>query len=845
MTLEELKVVISAETSGLQKELKSLQSQLDKTDKSVSKSTGGIKKAFSNLTKGIAFTTVIYGLAKLCKQAIQTASDLQEVQNVVEVSFGSMSAEVDKFAESAIKKFGLSKLSAKQFASTFMAMSNGMGIAAEAGKNMSLNLTALSADMASFYNVQQDEAFTALKSVFTGETESLKRFGIVMTEANLSAYAMSQGITKSYSEMTQAERVALRYSFVLNATKNAQGDFARTSGSWANQVRILKEQFSELAGIIGTGLISALTPVITLFNKLLSLAISVANAVATAFGGKKIKESSASVNNMAGGMSDMAGGMSDIASGAEDTSTGLDNANKSASKLKRTLAGFDQLNVLSDTSSSGGSGGSSGGAGGGGGGGGGDITGLANASYISTEEEVESGIGRAEEYFKQIAEIYHKWFDDLPELKINFNKDQALEDLKNIGLDIVNVIAGLGSFVITIGINLANDLNIGQLANDFLGLVESVTGLASTLVDILVPAFERFYDIALKPIVEWIGEKLSDAIQFVTEKINDFAKFLDEHKEGIQGLVEVIAKWVKAAWDLLKPLGDAAWEVFKAVLDTIYEAVKFNLSAFFDLGELLSKVLDDPTNAFKYFGEFVDKRFKALIKLIEDVKDSTKKILVAVANLFKDKFKVAVSHAKSAVKGIKEAFKGIPDWFKSTFTKAWKKVKKVFSAGGKVFSGIKDGILSGLKSVINALIRGINKVIAIPFNGINAALNKIRNISILGKKPFYGLIGSISVPQIPKLAKGGVITAPTIAMMGEYPGASRNPEIVAPQSLLKETLSDSNNDLIEALFTVTARLIKAINDSGVVIEGDAKGMFKAIKKEADNYTYRTGKPAFI
>ena len=231
MTLEELKVVISAETSGLQKELKSIQSQLDKTDKSVSKSTGSIKKAFSSLTKGIAFTTVIYGLAKLGKQAIQTASDLQEVQNVVEVSFGSMAAEVDKFAESAITKFGLSKLSAKQFASTFMAMSNGMGVAAEAGKNMSLNLTALSADMASFYNVQQDVAFTALKSVFTGETESLKRFGIVMTEANLSAYAMSQGISKSYSEMSQAERVALRYSFVLNATKNAQGDFARTSGS--------------------------------------------------------------------------------------------------------------------------------------------------------------------------------------------------------------------------------------------------------------------------------------------------------------------------------------------------------------------------------------------------------------------------------------------------------------------------------------------------------------------------------------------------------------------------------------------------------------------------------------
>ena len=268
-----------------------------------------------------------------------------------------------------------------------------------------------------------------------------------------------------------------------------------------------------------------------------------ANAVATVFGGKKIKDSSASVSNMAGGMTDVASGMTDVASGARDTSTNLDNANKSANKLKRTLAGFDQLNVLSDTSSDSGSGSS--GASGVGSGGGGDITGLANASYISTEEEVQSGIGRAEGYFKQISDIYHKWFDNLPKLQINFDKDRALEDIKNIGLDITNVIAGLGSFVITIGINLANDLNIGQLANDFLGLVSSVTGLASTLVDILVPAFERFYDIALKPIVEWIGEKLSDAFQYVTEKINDFAKFLDEHKEGIQGWIDVLAKFVK------------------------------------------------------------------------------------------------------------------------------------------------------------------------------------------------------------------------------------------------------------------------------------------------------------
>ena len=799
MTLEELKVVITAETSGLKKELNSLKTQLNKTEKTVTKTTGGIKKALSSLTKGFTATAIVYGLIKVGKQAVQTASDLQEVQNVVEVSFGSMSAEVDKFAENALKKFGLSKLSAKQFASTFMAMSNGMGIAAEAGKNMSLNLTALAGDLASFRNVEQDVAFTALKSVFTGETETLKQFGIVMTEANLEAYALSQGITKSYNAMSQAEKVALRYSFVLNATKGAQGDFARTSNNWANQVRILKEQFKELAGIIGNGLLKVLQPLIILLNKVLGLAISVANSLSQAFGGKKIKESSTSVSNMASGMSD-------IASGAEDTSSGLDSADKSAKKLKRTLAGFDQLNVLSTPDS----GSTSSGAGGG------DITGLANASYISTEEEVESGVSKADEYFKQVSEIYHKWFDNLPKLKINFDKEQALEDIKGIGLDVLNTISGLGSFVITIGINLANDLDIGKLANDFISLVKSVTGLASSLTDVLVPAFEKLYDIGLKPVVEWIGEKVHDAFKTLSGIIDDFAKFVEDNAEGFKAWGEILGVVAKAIWSIIEPMADAAWNTFKGLILAIYEVFKLLLKILLEVGKALVKVVKDPKQAWDDFKNYVGSFF-----------DNMK------------------NKAGSAVSGIKEAFKGIPEWFRTTFTKAWTNVKNVFSKGGKVFTGIKDGILSGLKSVINALIRGINRVVAIPFNGLNAALNKLKNVKILGRKPFSKLIGNISVPQIPMLAKGGVITSPTIAMMGEYAGAKTNPEIVTPQSILRETISSSNDELINALLGATGRIIKAINDSNVTLEGDAKGMFKIIKKEADNYTYRTGKPAFI
>lgn len=195
------------------------------------------------MVKGILASVSLIALVKLGKEALEYASNIEEVQNVVDVSFGDMAEEVNQFAKTSAASFGMSELMAKKTASTFMAMSNGMGVARQAGKTMSLQLTALSGDMASFYNVSQEIADTALKSVFTGETESLKKFGIVLTEANLKSYAMSQGIKKQYSEMSQAEKVALRYNYVMQATANAQGDFARTSNSWANQIRILKLNF--------------------------------------------------------------------------------------------------------------------------------------------------------------------------------------------------------------------------------------------------------------------------------------------------------------------------------------------------------------------------------------------------------------------------------------------------------------------------------------------------------------------------------------------------------------------------------------------------------------------------
>lgn len=300
-----------------------------------------LKNTLLSLGKTILVVFGVRQLIQFGKQAIEIASDLQEVQNVVDTAFGEMSYKMEEFAEKSIETFGVSRLAAKQTGSTFMAMARGMGIAIDGASDMAIALTGLSADMASFYNVSQDVASTALKSVFTGETETLKQFGIVMTEANLQAFAMSQGIKKQISAMSQAEKVQLRYAFVMQQTALAQGDFARTSDSWANQTRILSEQWKEFLGILGNGLIQVLTPVVKLLNTVMSYLISFANAATKVL---------SSIFGLGGATEKVANNTSSIAISSGDASAGLSNMGKSAKKAakdsNKSLSSIDNLNIV-------------------------------------------------------------------------------------------------------------------------------------------------------------------------------------------------------------------------------------------------------------------------------------------------------------------------------------------------------------------------------------------------------------------------------------------------------------------------------------------------------------------
>lgn len=314
-------------------------------------SSSGIKTAsfnLGNLLKTAIGFKAIRGLANLGKSAIGFGSAITEIENVVDVSFGSMADEAYKFASTAKEQFGLSELAAKQYSGTMMAMMKSSGVAQDAASKMSISLAGLAGDIASFYNVDTDTAFQKIRSGISGEIEPLRQLGINLSVANMEAYALSRGITTSYNAMSQAEKVALRYNYLMSVTGDVQGDFARTSGTWANQVRLLTLNFQSLSAVIGQGLIAGILPAIQALNALMSKLMQAANAFRNfmyVLMGKKLKGSQS-------GVSDIVSNLGGIETAGDDASSGLDDATSSAKKLKKALSvlPFDQLNQLTDNS---------------------------------------------------------------------------------------------------------------------------------------------------------------------------------------------------------------------------------------------------------------------------------------------------------------------------------------------------------------------------------------------------------------------------------------------------------------------------------------------------------------
>lgn len=214
--------------------------------------------------------SIIDGVTGSISESIGLASDLVETQNVVDVTFEDSASTINKWAQEALNAYGITETKAKQYSSTLGAMMKSMGIADDQVLQMSMDMAGLAADMASFYNLDHDTAFEKIRSGISGETEPLKALGINMSVANLNAFALEKGMNKAFDKMSQAEQATLRYQYLLEATKDAQGDFARTGDSFSNEMRKLQTNLDRIKTEFGKGLLGVVTPAISLLNNVLS-----------------------------------------------------------------------------------------------------------------------------------------------------------------------------------------------------------------------------------------------------------------------------------------------------------------------------------------------------------------------------------------------------------------------------------------------------------------------------------------------------------------------------------------------------------------------------------------------
>lgn len=390
--------------------------------KSITSSFSGFSSSASAVTKksfslasaiGKVYATywALFRGFRLLGDAIDISSSLTEVENVVRQTFGQYESLINNFAKTSIEKFGMSELSAKQFASRFQAMGTALDIPQGKMADMSIRLTELTGDMASFYDVSQEDVAKSLQSVFSGTTAPMRRYGIDLTQATLKEWALKQGLDADVSSMSQAEKAMLRYQYVLAHTTNITGDFKRTQDSWHNQVTLLTENFRALGAVVGSGLINAFKPFLKVLNtvlqKVISFAEMVTNALGSIFGWRYEASKGAGISGLADDIGSASDGMDDLsdAAGSAGKNTGgiAKNAKKAKKEIQQATRAFDELKVISKQSEDKGSGsgkkGSGSGSGAGGGAGGGDTGKLVKTDtiykdFVSNIKDLE-GLGKS------------------------------------------------------------------------------------------------------------------------------------------------------------------------------------------------------------------------------------------------------------------------------------------------------------------------------------------------------------------------------------------------------------------------------------------------------------------
>lgn len=547
------------------------------------KQASGLSDTLGQIKSILLMYVSVRGLLRIGKQMLELSSDVIEVQNVVDTVFKDMSGVIDEFAEKTSASFGLSELSAKKYASTFGAVAQATKMSTDNITKLAVNMTKLTADVASFYNLDHDEVFQKIQSGLTGQVQPLRAVGVSVTKANLEAFRLAQGIEKSYSAMNEAERVALRYNFILDSLRVAQGDFTKTSGSWANQVRILTLQIQQLGAVLGGFLQKVLYPVVIAMNNFLALALTAGRSLAKTFGfdAAGLQEQQGLKGQDVGiAMSD---GMDEYADSTENAAEATEKLN---SAQKKSLANFHQLNILSKDSGS--------------------------TSGTGAGEAGVGGFGDLSFDLFNYADI------DEPESKINEFYEKIKNAIESKDWRGLGELLGSKFTEVFSGIHLSDYSDkakevgeaLAEIINGFFetGKLSEAARVFGEGANLLIDAWNAFWD-KLNTFNTGVnvGEAINELIdQFspeetaraVTQKFNKFWQFMN-------GLLQTFNKKSR---DLGVKLGDFVYNIFKHLdTESFRSAAKEAGVAFGNVVRHFFMTLQDEVSDPKHEGELVSK----------------------------------------------------------------------------------------------------------------------------------------------------------------------------------------------------------------------------------------------
>lgn len=744
--------------------------------------SSGIENSLKKIGKLAVAAFSVKAIVNFGKECIDLGSDLTEVQNVVDVTFGSLNTEVNRFAENAITQFGLGQTVTKKYVGTFGAMAKAFNFSNKEALAMSETLTGLTGDVASFYNLSSDEAYTKLKSVFTGETETLKDLGVVMTQNALDQYALANGYGKTTSKMSEQEKVALRYKFVLDKLNIANGDFARTSDSWANQTRVLGLRFNELKATLGQGFINIFTPIVKGINMVLSKLQVLANAFKSftemIFGNAGGDDSTSNVSNLA----------SD-ASKASDAVSGIgDSAKKSAKDLK-SLASFDTAQILKkDDSDSSSSGSGSGGI---------DTSGLGdltNSAMQQANAQMDNFIKKSKELFS----IFKEGFDDAFE---NTNFDGIIDSCERIKTALTEiftdsdineyaaewvdtVLYNMGRItgsVASIGVTIADNL-LGGFANfleqneeDIQEHIMNIFSISSESWDLLGDISETFADIfavfrgpeakqctadiiaiftdGILGVYEIVGKFTNDILYIISQP---FIENKDLIKNALEGLLQPISSVLETIKQGIQDTFSKFWEVYDTYIRPAVENIKDGFSSILETilnvwNENIKPILDEWASRFDLlwkehlqpmvnnFLEFFGKLINGISTLwntwlvpiinwiVANVIPVLSPIFETIGNLFMDVFGVI----SDILNGVWQVLGGLIDFIVGVFTgdweKAWNGIESIFSGIWTMIKGILEGIWNAIKDIIKGAIDYVKNYINMVMSGIKSIWENIWN----------------------------------------------------------------------------------------------------------------------